>query len=1001
MVSGLSVPPRPRVAGRAAATTGGDGTRRRLLHAPPVCGGLGLLVLPSIPRLPIFSVPPSSDVDGTLSSSVAGRGGDSTPLASIGGGVDGSTQDDVNGREGSGSPLAAASAAKREDGDGRDDGFGGSLDPNGAIDPHDARRLRLRRELDGLISQRRSRPTAKTRRGSGSGPGHGPSPSLADQSAEGLSKFHRSMLSPALGRQRFVTGRYPLHVTVRDDPTRRWLGRTGGDGATSQLLINGTSLDKSPASYDRFQWLVDEDDDWGTEGGGGGDVFSLELIAEIHTKRPGYLNVLPADGAGSSAAARRVLGEVSGGWNRWQPNSKPLFPERWWQNERTDGSVTGGKDEGNGRGGPRERLWITSFALTRRSGELGYVDVDTGRIGSVGASTTKAIRWPNEVNSVPIDPEAGRRLFPSAAEASSSAAPSSLNAIPRDEDALLVSDGFLVPGRDRGGLYVVRRPGNGDEEWRVRLAGGVGDGSLDPDCDDAQDNDGWFYHRAVWVDLTGDGRMSILTARARIPSLIGGGGKGGRGKRKGGGGGDDGRWSVRMGDVEGGESVVPGGGSASTTGQLVWLERPTPFRYDPESGTPLDVDDTVFDPFSARNTPWTVRVLDEGPDVMFSVADLDPGDGTVEVVASQFFKRRVTLHSIKVGPEPRVTFRRTLDDRCGSAFSSILADLDGDRDDGDGSPSRHCPTVVDSGSTVRTLRPGDAFTHVLVTSHECSFADAGEGRTSTETRTGTETDGVQGGRNVNGSVAAAGGGGELGIHMRSYDKSDSDGGGGTTIGGNDDGKGVVKERRAGGGGDIDGGSLFAYRVPPGGGSSWRTDPWIRTVIATGFRVRGQLGNIINPGAPGFCYTFYPTRDGNGGRQRMKSGEGRGRPLIGISGDCAEAAYILRPLAEGEGVTAGGGADDRDRVDPSTRYGVVCEIDCGATVGSLSIGYNDFCGDDDLAQPLGGTAKIYVPCYERDRVLVFAMGMGEEGEGNYEYDGQGTDRNGQTSDPDYW
>ena len=49
---------------------------------------------------------------------------------------------------------------------------------------------------------------------------------------------------------------------------------------------------------------------------------------------------------------------------------------------------------------------------------------------------------------------------------------------------------------------------------------------------------------------------------------------------------------------------------------------------------------------------------------------------------------------------------------------------------------------------------------------------------------------------------------------------------------------------------IDGGSLFSYRVPAGK-DGWKTDEWLRTVIATGFRVKGQLGNMINPGAPGF------------------------------------------------------------------------------------------------------------------------------------------------------
>ena len=71
------------------------------------------------------------------------------------------------------------------------------------------------------------------------------------------------------------------------------------------------------------------------------------------------------------------------------------------------------------------------------------------------------------------------------------------------------------------------------------------------------------------------------------------------------------------------------------------------------------------------------RVLEEGPDVMFSIADLDPEDDTIEVLASQFFNGKITLHSVHIGLVPKVVFRRTIDDACGPSFSSILANLDG------------------------------------------------------------------------------------------------------------------------------------------------------------------------------------------------------------------------------------------------------------------------------------------------------------------------------------
>jgi hypothetical protein len=81
------------------------------------------------------------------------------------------------------------------------------------------------------------------------------------------------------------------------------------------------------------------------------------------------------------------------------------------------------------------------------------------------------------------------------------------------------------------------------------------------------------------MDLTGDGRQSILAARAKLPLIP-------NGKNR---------------EAERTRTLGKG--------QLVWLERPMPHTFDVETGTPLDADGTVFDPFSARNTPWKLRYL--------------------------------------------------------------------------------------------------------------------------------------------------------------------------------------------------------------------------------------------------------------------------------------------------------------------------------------------------------------------------------------------------------
>ncbi len=693
-----------------------------------------------------------------------------------------------------------------------------------------------------------------------------PSTSKPKQSpSDGLSKFHRSMLSTTSTRQRCVTGRYPLKIKVQENPTRKWLRAGSSSVATTQMLVNGTSLERSLASYDRFQWLEDDERKALHEEH---SLFSLELLAEINVKKPGYLNILPASDAGF--AAKRQIDEAG----VWKNRYKLTYDQRDEDADDVDDElgIHSLKSELRERmlETEKERMWITGFSLTKKAGEVHFVDIESGTMGHISKQSASDIRWPNEVNSVPFQhthySDAGIEIT--------------------EEDALLVSDGFLVPGRDNGGVYVVSRPGHERNEWRVCLAGGNGvDGLLSrletkqdsDDSDTSVDEDGWFYHRSIWVDLTGDGRLSVLTARAKRPSLLSNSDVG-----------------------NSGNNAQDSSTSLPAKAQLVWLERPNPHSYDESTGTPLDKDGLIFDPFSPKHTPWKVRVLDEGPDVMFSVADMDTSDDTIEVFASQFFNKKLTLHSIQRGSKPKVVFRRTLDDRCGASFSSILANLDASNN----FPSRK---VLDSGSTVPTLRSGDDFSHLLITSHECTFAE--EDR---ETK-------------------------PFGLNQDAKKENNSE----VRIGNEET--------------TIDGGSLFSYRVP-GGEGAWKSEPWVRSVIATGFRVEGQLGNMINPGAPGFCYTFYPTKDGPKTSDSYLS-----RPLIGIAGDCAESAFILRPVESDVGI------------DPCTNYAMMCEIDCGSTVGSIGIGYEDFC----YAPQQKNYAKIYLPCYENDKVLVFALGNGQE------------------------
>lgn len=100
--------------------------------------------------------------------------------------------------------------------------------------------------------------------------------------------------------------------------------------------------------------------------------------------------------------------------------------------------------------------------------------------GSLCLCVSHAFGWPNEVHSLP----------PGAVKGSS-------------DEAMLVADGFLMPGRSDGGLYIVQEPGKATEKV-TRIT---------------RNRTGWFYHKAVWVHemMGANSRPCVLTARATKP----------------------------------------------------------------------------------------------------------------------------------------------------------------------------------------------------------------------------------------------------------------------------------------------------------------------------------------------------------------------------------------------------------------------------------------------------------------------------------------------------
>lgn len=226
-------------------------------------------------------------------------------------------------------------------------------------------------------------------------------------------------------------------------------------------------------------------------------------------------------------------------------------------------------------------LVVSTFGLLGGADGVWLIrDVGEG-IGSPEAVTperlTHEITWPNETLHVP------REMFGS--------------------EGLIVSSGFLVPGRATGAVHWLPLvPGRAARPVKL-----------------TQDRPGWFYHRAEWKDVDADGALDLVCARARKP-MIG----------------------------------APGG-------ELVWLKSPGSARgLDPQS------------------TPWPMALLASGPDVHFRIGDVD-GNGTDDVLAAEFFTRRLTLLQSGAGSWNDADWKRvTIDENIGAAFDVEHVDLDGD-----------------------------------------------------------------------------------------------------------------------------------------------------------------------------------------------------------------------------------------------------------------------------------------------------------------------------------
>ena len=96
------------------------------------------------------------------------------------------------------------------------------------------------------------------------------------------------------------------------------------------------------------------------------------------------------------------------------------------------------------------------------------------------------------------------KLAPVKLDTPSFAWPNNVQVVPHDvfgERAIVVPDGFLVPGKSDGGIYIITM----DSTDITKTTGTL---KL------SAKKSGYFYHMGEWVDMNGDGRKDFLTARS-------------------------------------------------------------------------------------------------------------------------------------------------------------------------------------------------------------------------------------------------------------------------------------------------------------------------------------------------------------------------------------------------------------------------------------------------------------------------------------------------------